>query len=248
MVLRMPLRKRIIPLLPLLIAAFSPAENGAQPVENYYNFQFLKSAEAPREARIIRYDMRSRRQVIQTGILVTYKNRNARRVGIAGDFSHWKILHMERSNAGVWYHLCTGFNTAGEHRYKLIVDGTWISDPANPSREDDGTGSYVSLLNPPLLPEGTHVTYRRLDRQTIEFRIFKPDARLVSLVGDFNNWNPENDLLRKGRDGIWRLHKKLTPGTYRYQYVIDGRWTTDLYNENTASDESGRLCSLLKIQ
>ena len=34
----------------------------------------------------------------------------------------------------------------GKHLYKLIVDGEWILDPANPDQEDDGNGNMNSVL------------------------------------------------------------------------------------------------------
>jgi hypothetical protein len=38
---------------------------------------------------------------------------------------------------------------SGHHTYKFIVDGQtpWISDPANPSSEDDGVGGENSVLD-----------------------------------------------------------------------------------------------------
>ncbi|HDP80195.1 MAG TPA: hypothetical protein ENN21_05065 [Spirochaetes bacterium] len=243
----MPVSKRIIPLLALSIAAFSPVVNADPPVENYYSFRFLKTDGEPREARVIRHDAAGRRQVIQNGILVSYKNRNAKKVMIAGDFNSWTPAPMERSVSGVWYYLYSDPDSDVQCRYKLVVDGLWTSDPGNPNRDDDGAGSYVSLLGAPRAAEGTQLSFRRAGRDYIEFRLYKPEARMVSLVGDFNNWNPENDLLEKDHNGVWRLKKRLTPGSYRYRYIVDGRWMPDLYNENTASDSNGKLCSLLKV-
>lgn len=37
--------------------------------------------------------------------------------------------------------------TPGRHSYKLVVDGNWITDPANPDGEDDGFGGKNSILN-----------------------------------------------------------------------------------------------------
>jgi len=35
----------------------------------------------------------------------------------------------------------------GKHIYKFVVDGQWLPDPANPDKEDDGYGSFNSVLN-----------------------------------------------------------------------------------------------------
>jgi hypothetical protein len=35
---------------------------------------------------------------------------------------------------------------AGRHTYKFIIDGDWITDPANPATEEDGRGSINSVI------------------------------------------------------------------------------------------------------
>ena len=91
-------------------------------------------------------------------------------------------------------------------------------------------------------------TYHILSPGLIEFRLYKPNAKFISLVGDFNNWNPEDDILRRDENGVWTIRKKLSRGIYRYNYIIDGDWTIDLFNENTASNDTGEICSLIKIK
>jgi phosphotransferase system HPr (HPr) family protein len=54
----------------------------------------------------------------------------------------------------------------------------------------------------------------------------KPDARKVYLVGDFNEWDPQADLMTK-RNGCFSKSVKLTPGQYQYKFVIDGEWHAD---------------------
>ena len=64
------------------------------------------------------------------------------------------------------------------------------------------------------------------------------DAASGVLVGEFNNWNPEEGIyLQKQEDGSMIAELALTPGkTYQYRYLLnDGRWVND-YNEKTFSD------------
>jgi 1,4-alpha-glucan branching enzyme len=239
--------KKIFAILPLLLLAFSPDQRA--PLEDYYRFHSLRDSVEPRQMRVIKVmNAGLQKPVIMEGVLLTYRNREARRVDLAGNFSGWKARRMERGNYGVWYYFIPGGEAPDRIRYKYIVDGLWTSDPRNPHRAYDGNGSYVSLFEISPVHEGRFVTYRKLDRNLVEFRIFKPDARMISLVGDFNNWNPENDLLEKGADGIWRLQKRLGRGTHRYKYIIDGRWHPDYNNSSSASDEMGSVCSLVRIQ
>lgn len=51
------------------------------------------------------------------------------------------------------------------------------------------------------------------------FRVYAPDARSVSIVGNFNNWDGRLHPLASADDGIWRLFiPGLTPGDlYKYE-------------------------------
>ncbi|MDY6932881.1 MAG: hypothetical protein SVZ03_01500 [Spirochaetota bacterium] len=241
--------KRIILILPLFITAFSPIDNNNNRVEFYYNLRFMKKSSSPQKMKILNIkDVAYQRGTAERGVLITYKNRRAKEVKIAGNFSNWKSFAMDRGNYGVWYYFISENNHVKGIKYKLSVDEIWITDPKNLLREDDGQGGYISVIHIDYPKEGRHLSYRFVDSNCVEFRIYKPKARFIALVGDFNNWNPENDLLNKGKDGIWRLKKRLPPGEYRYKYVIDGKWIVDLYNFRTASDGMGSVSSIINIK
>jgi 1,4-alpha-glucan branching enzyme len=219
--------------------------NNKQQTEQYYNLKFLKSASYPVEKEIIKIIPEAGIQKVIKGILFTYKNRNVKKVEIAGNFSKWRGIKMERGENGVWFVLIDDFNSGEKLKYKFIIDGIWMNDPENIDKEDDGIGSFVSVADPVKEKEGKNVSYRITDSNKVEFRIFSPKAAFISLVGDFNHWNPENDILKKGSDGIWRIKKHIPAGKYKYKFVIDGQWSLDIYNSRTASDEAGTLCSLI---
>lgn len=238
--------KGIIPILPVFLMAFSSTQDNSHKEIYYYKLDHLKEASAPEQMRAVKID-NGKTRVIQ-GVLITYKNRYAKDVKIAGDFSSWDFEEMDRSKNGVWYFLLDGKRFEKDVKYKFFVDGIWIRDPLNPYKTDDGYGSYVSIARGEARDEGRHITFRRIDGDTVEFRLYQPEARLISIVGDFNNWNPENDLLEKDKNGLWRLRKTLPRGIYRYMYIIDGEWTVDLYNDKTASNGTGGICSLISIK
>ncbi|MCU0820980.1 MAG: glycogen-binding domain-containing protein [Spirochaetes bacterium] len=241
--------RAFIPILPLLLMAFSIAPDRPDSEIYYNNLQNLKNSAPPQAMKVVKIDnMANGKSMVVKGLLVTYKNRYAKSVLIAGDFSNWKFDMMDRGRYGVWYYLVDGDKLENDKRYKFFVDGIWISDPMNSVKMDDGNGSYVSVLNGMPEDEGRNITFRFIDDNTVEFRLYNPRARLISLVGDFNNWNPESDLLEKDRNGIWRLRKRLSGGSYRYKYIVDGRWVYDLFNDETASDGTGGICSLIKIR
>lgn len=241
--------------LAMLSAAFSPYNPNHQQLRVEYSnkLRALKQAEAPRPLTLVNLEeLEHGKKNISNGLLFTYKNRKAVNVSIAGNFSNWRLIPMKRSVNGIWYYFQSvredDTNTDGYIKYKFSVDGIWTSDPSNSLQENDGNGSFLSVTNLPSPYFSPHITYRIVGKSNIEFRLYKPEARLISLVGDFNNWNPENDLLKRGKDGIWRLTKRLPAGTYRYIFIIDGKACPDMYNQESASTVNGEICSLITIR
>ncbi len=66
-----------------------------------------------------------------------------------------------------------------------------------------------------------------VDRNVVEFRFYRPQARKASVAGDFNNWDTEQSPMIRGADGYWRVSLRLGPGTYRFRYNVDGQWFAD---------------------
>ena len=54
-----------------------------------------------------------------------------------------------------------------------------------------------------------------------------PGAATVSVVGDFNQWNPTAMPLRRLGDGTWIVDVPLSPGRYAYAFMVDGRIVVD---------------------
>ncbi|MBN1500027.1 MAG: hypothetical protein JW982_07725 [Spirochaetes bacterium] len=235
-----------LPLILIFQICISAAENNSV---DEYSLNFLKTASSPVQIKLIRNKNSSRNVSVENGVLFTCKNRKAKKVGISGNFSSWKEISMNKGENGVWFYFLSDSGNLDEINYKFIIDGIWTYDTENPEKKDDMAGSFVSLAFPPAAEFSRHVSYRIIEKKdrysTIEFRIYNKDAYYISLAGDFNRWNPENDVLQKGRDGIWTITKKIPFGTFRYKFMIDGKWEVDLYNENTGSDPAGDICSLL---
>jgi 1,4-alpha-glucan branching enzyme len=66
----------------------------------------------------------------------------------------------------------------------------------------------------------------------VTFRLPKvaaPDAKSVSIVGDFNNWNTHANPMKKLKDGDYSIHLDLEPGReYQFRCLIDElKWEND---------------------
>ena len=71
---------------------------------------------------------------------------------------------------------------------------------------------------PPPRPSGS----------ALQVALVAPGASRVTVVGDFNGWNPTASPLARGADGSWRARIAVPPGRYEYAFVVDdGRWVTD---------------------
>ena len=54
-------------------------------------------------------------------------------------------------------------------------------------------------------------------------------AKEVAVLGDFNNWDPSETSMKKGKDGFFAKTIELEVGhEYQFRYLVDGtRWIND---------------------
>lgn len=75
-----------------------------------------------------------------------------------------------------------------------------------------------------------------------------PQANSVQIAGDFNDWQPERNPMRKASDGSWQCRIPMSKGTHRYRLVVDGNWQQDPHNDCTEPNPFGGVNSVLKIE
>jgi 1,4-alpha-glucan branching enzyme len=75
-----------------------------------------------------------------------------------------------------------------------------------------------------------------------------PEAKDVYVVGEFNNWKiDENSRMQANKEGVWSKQIELKAGTYRYRFVVDGKWIDDPNNLKKAANPYGEMDSLIEI-
>ncbi|OCX54469.1 hypothetical protein BEL04_09530 [Mucilaginibacter sp. PPCGB 2223] len=139
---------------------------------------------------------------------------NAKSVIVSGSFNKWNTseLHLHRSGSQ-WvlpYAL-----PAGNYGYKFIVDGRWMTDPANGNymEEDGQTNSFLAV-------KANH---------TFTLKGYN-NAKQVRLSGTFNDWNePGWAMVRHG--DTWTISVYLAPGKALYKFIVDGNWIIDPGNK-----------------
>jgi 1,4-alpha-glucan branching enzyme len=234
----------------IIFPAKAQAPSLTEPMDGVYNdysLALLTKSGEPAEIRYAWTDQGEGGVRVEKGILFTCAGRGVKQAEIAGDFSAWRTVSMKKGRNGVWFYVLTGIEGSKPFRYKFRLDGIWTEDGRNPDREPDDSGSYLSISRP-AQNINHHITYKLQRDGSVLFRIYDPKARYVAIAGDFNNWNPEHDILSRNEKDEWTISKRLPKGKYRYSYVIDGDWKVDLYNEHSSRDVSGNLCSMIEVK
>ena len=84
--------------------------------------------------------------------------------------------------------------------------------------------------------------------RSVGLAVVAPDAKTVSVVGEFNDWNVERHPLQQKDSETWHITLQLPPGTYQYKFVIDGtRWEDDADNPKRIVNEFGTSNSILEV-
>lgn len=74
-----------------------------------------------------------------------------------------------------------------------------------------------------------------------------PQAQSVSLVGDFNVWNPAAHRMKKMPDGAWLITVDLKHGHHRYAFLVDGALTLDPRAQGITRNDQGERVSLIPV-
>jgi len=79
------------------------------------------------------------------------------------------------------------------------------------------------------------------------FSFEAPEAQSVQVAGDFNSWEPAGNEMEFS-NGVWRTIISLTPGRYKYRYVVDGHWKTDPLNPRIERGPYGDYDSVIDLE
>lgn len=81
----------------------------------------------------------------------------------------------------------------------------------------------------------------------LQFVLVAPQAASVSLVGDFNDWDPGRSPMQTAQ-GVWATAVRLAPGRYRYAFLVNGvEWRADPAAPSVHDDEFGTPSSVVTV-
>jgi 1,4-alpha-glucan branching enzyme len=83
--------------------------------------------------------------------------------------------------------------------------------------------------------------------RAVNFICHAPQAKSVSLVGDFNQWNPAVHPMKHMPDRSWLLTLELKHGHHRYAFLVDGVLTLDSQAQGVTRNDKGERVSLIPV-
>jgi 1,4-alpha-glucan branching enzyme len=84
-------------------------------------------------------------------------------------------------------------------------------------------------------------------RHLVDFFCRTPQAKSVSLIGDFNDWQPAAHPMNRMPDGAWFLRLELPHGHHQYLFLVDGKPMLDPNAMGKVHNERQETVSLIAI-
>jgi len=150
-------------------------------------------------------------------------------------------------DSGLLFYVHKAPEGATEVEYRLIINGLWTTDPANPStRRDSNSGLTWSILAlPPRTPE---LHPLKGPPGSLSFVFNGPPGEIVSVAGSFNGWDPFMYELKEGPAGKYSINIPLPPGRYQYVFFHRGQRYLDPNNASRVYSRDGRAASEIVLQ
>jgi 1,4-alpha-glucan branching enzyme len=105
-------------------------------------------------------------------------------------------------------------------------------------------------MSHPLHPRSNGFTGRYSARNfsiPVNFSCAAPEAQRVSLLGDFNNWQPEVHPMKRQPDGNWSIQVRLAHGHHHYVFWVDGTARLDPRAQGIGRNERNEKVSLIAV-
>jgi len=105
----------------------------------------------------------------------------------------------------------------------------------------------------PAAPQAMSPKMKEIIREEVKdiiatrFVLDAPDARSVYVTGSFNDWSLDETCRMRMENGKWEVSVPMSPGLYKYQFIVDGRWREDPGNPRQERNSFGDINSLLEV-
>jgi hypothetical protein len=109
---------------------------------------------------------------------------------------------------------------------------------------NNGNNGYGAVRS---VRTGRAAPFKRTVPQPVWLEYNDGQARNVSIVGSFNNWNTSSTGMVRVRGGRWLRVLFLAPGRYEYLFVVDGRCVADPRAAESVPNVYGCVNSVLCV-
>jgi hypothetical protein len=149
-------------------------------------------------------------------------------------------------DSGIIFHVYQIPEDATEVEYRLIINGLWTADPANPHIRRDSSGLSRSVVSLP--PKEIIHNPLKGPPGSLSFAFKGPPGETVTVAGSFNGWDPFMYELKEGPAGSYSINIPLPPGKYQYVFFHKGQRYLDPYNHSRIFAKDGKAASEIVIQ
>jgi len=194
------------------------------------------------------------------GTVVFTADAKSRFTGIAFDFEGYKTIHPFRihtmrdmdgkAKGSVLFYILNRPEKAKSLSYRLVIDGLWTTDPANPdSYYDEKEGislsrfTFASDLPQKTAPDATNASSHNI----VHFICRAGTRQKIYLAGSFTNWDPWIYEMKETSRGVYEIALPLPSGTHYYNYYSGMDALTDSTNPNKAYTKDGRVTSVITV-
>jgi hypothetical protein len=77
--------------------------------------------------------------------------------------------------------------------------------------------------------------------------LFMPHAKSVGVMGAFNDWDASRSQMTRHEDGTWTITLRVLPGSYEYQFLVDGKTRMTDPSAPATDSEFGEANSVLTV-
>jgi len=127
-----------------------------------------------------------------------------------------------------------------------ISDLSGLPLPQASNRLDEIVNRYATIS---AGPEKREFKSRDDKPREVTLVLTREDCSRISVIGSFNNWDPEATPMQRNGSGVWEATLLLEPGKYSYKFIIDNRIKiTDPSSDLHESDGFGGTNSVLIVQ
>jgi 1,4-alpha-glucan branching enzyme len=135
---------------------------------------------------------------------------------------------------------------SGGETLPSMIMATRIAENKNGNNGGQTAVTKTDLAKTVSELETSHGTKLVDARVRVEFKVAARQAKMVSVAGTFNGWDPQKNPLKKNGDA-WKTAIALPRGRYEYRLVVDGEWLADPSARESVANPFGSCNSVLTI-